>query len=80
MALATTSVILTIQPNWGLGGSKDGVQYDRGDMAVPVGGDSRQWEQGWFEETAKDTKKVMGPSGEELKLKKDLLRAAIYFR
>ena len=61
-------------------GSKDGVQYDRGDMAVPVGGDSRQWEQGWFEETAKDTKKVMGPSGEELKLKKDLLRARYLFQ
>ena len=41
-------------------GSKDGVQYDRADMAVPVGGDSRDWEQNWFEGAAAETKKLHG--------------------
>ena len=59
--------------------TKEGIQYDRKDMAVPVGEDSRPFEQSWFEEAAADTKKVMGPSGEELKLKKDLLRARYLF-
>jgi len=59
--------------------SKDGIEYDRAGMAVPVGGDSREWEQKWFEGAADQTKKVMGPSGAEEKLKKDLLRARYLF-
>jgi hypothetical protein len=51
------------------------VEYERKPMAVPVGGDSREWEQDWFEGAAKETKKDMGPSGEELKTKKEWLRA-----
>ena len=61
-----------------LGFPKD-IKYDRADMAVPVGGDSRNWEQNWFEGAADQTKKVMGPSGAEEKLKKDLLRARYLF-
>lgn len=49
--------------------------YDKTPMSVPVGGDSRGWEQNWFESSAADTKKVMGPSGHELKEKENLQRA-----
>ena len=55
-------------------GSKDGVQYDRKPMAVPVGEDSRKWEQTWFEGAANKTKQVMGPKGTEFELKKKLQR------
>jgi len=55
-------------------GSKDGVGYDRKPMAVPVGEDARPWEQKWFEGAANETKKVMGPIGEEFDLKKHWLR------
>jgi len=54
--------------------SKEGIQYSRPDMAVPVGGDSRDWEQNWFEGAAAETKKYMGPIGEEFDLKKHWLR------
>ncbi len=50
------------------------IAYPHKPMEVPVGGDSRDWEQKWFENAAKDTKKVMGPSGEEFKLKQELQR------
>jgi len=45
------------------------VGYDRKPMAVPVGGDSRDWEQSWFEGAANKTKKNLGPAGEEFKTK-----------
>ena len=51
------------------------MEYPNGPMQVPVGGDSRQWEQKWFEGAANETKKVMGPSGSELAEKKELQRA-----
>ena len=56
-----------------LGYPKD-MQYPRPPMAVPVGEDSRPWEQTWFEGAAAKTKKVMGPAGEEFKLKQRELR------
>ena len=56
-----------------LGYPKD-IQYPRPPMAVPVGGDSRDWEQQWFEGAAAKTKQVMGPSGAELKEKQKLHR------
>jgi len=55
-------------------GSKEGVSYERAPMAVPVGGDSRDWEQKWFEGAAAKTKEVMGPKGTEFDLKKEWLR------
>ncbi len=51
------------------------VAYPHKPMEVPVGGDSREWEQSKFEGEAKQTKKVMGPQGEELKEKERLQRA-----
>ncbi len=48
--------------------------YPHKPMEVPVGGDSRDWEQKHFEDAAKDTKKVMGPVGEEFKLKVEMQR------
>lgn len=57
-----------------LGYPKD-VKYDRKPMAVPVGEDARPWEQKSFEGAAEETKKVMGPKGEELKLKELWQRA-----
>jgi len=56
-------------------GSKEGVHYDRKPMAVPVGEDARPWEQKSFEGAADETKKVMGPKGEELKVKELWQRA-----
>jgi len=56
-------------------GSKDGVEYDRKPMAVPVGEDSRPWEQKWFEGAANETKKEMLPGGTDLELKKKWQRA-----
>jgi hypothetical protein len=50
------------------------VKYPR--MEVPVGGDSRQWEQNWFEGAAARDKVKFGPSGTELELKKKLQRAS----
>lgn len=57
-----------------LGYPKD-VKYDRKPMAVPVGEDARPYEQKAFEGAADETKKVMGPKGEELKLKELWQRA-----
>ena len=51
------------------------IGYQRPPMAVPVGEDARKWEQNWFEGAADKTQKVMGPSGEELKEKKQFQRA-----
>ena len=53
------------------------MKYDHKPMetTAPKGEDSRPWEQDWFEGAAKDTKKVLGPAGEELTLKKKLQRA-----
>jgi ribosomal protein L37AE/L43A len=51
------------------------MEYDNKPMAVPVGEDSRPWEQKWFEGAAAETKKVMGPQGSELAEKKELQRA-----
>lgn len=48
------------------------IKYDR--LETTVGGDSRDWEQRWFENAAKDTKKVLGPAGKEFDLKKQLQR------
>jgi len=48
--------------------------YDKKPMETTVGGDSRNWEQKWFENAAAETKKEMGPSGAEFKLKQDLQR------
>lgn len=50
------------------------VGYDRKPMAVPVGEDSRSWEDKWFNAAANETKKNLGPSGAEFKLKQDLQR------
>ena len=50
------------------------VGYDRKPMAVPVGEDSRPWEQRWFESAAAKTKQVMGPKGSEFALKKEWQR------
>jgi len=52
------------------------VGYARQPMAVPVGGDSRDWEQSWFEGAANETQKVMGPKGSELAEKKEWQRIA----
>ena len=52
------------------------VGYARQPMAVPVGGDSRDWEQSWFEGAANETQKVMGPKGSELKEKEHWQRIA----
>lgn len=57
-----------------LGYPKD-IKYDRKPMAVPVGEDARPWEQKAFEDAAAETKKVMGPSGKELEVKKLWQRA-----
>jgi len=51
------------------------VEYENKPMAVPVGEDSRPWEQRSFEESAQKTKKVMGPQGTELAEKEKLQRA-----
>ena len=51
------------------------VEYENKPMAVPVGEDSRPWEQKHFEDAAQVTKKVMGPKGKELEEKKKLQRA-----
>jgi len=67
--------ITSNDPNKLGAGSKDGIQYDRKPMAVPVGEDSRPFEQKKFEGEANETKKVMGPQGTELELKKKLQRA-----
>ncbi len=56
-------------------GTKEGIQYDRKDMAVPVGEDARPYEQKAFEGAAAETAKVMGPKGEELKVKELWQRA-----
>jgi len=48
--------------------------YPNRPMQVPVGGDSREWEQKWFEGAANETKKVMGPQGSEFKLKQEMQR------
>ena len=50
------------------------VAYKNAPMAVPVGEDSRPWEQRWFEGAAAKTKQVMGPKGAEFELKKEWLR------
>ncbi len=50
------------------------IAYPHKPLETTVGGDSRDWEQKWFENSAKDTKKVMGPSGEEFKLKQKMQR------
>ncbi len=50
------------------------VAYPHKPLETTVGGDSRDWEQSWFEGAAKDTKKVMGPQGEEFKLKQKMQR------
>lgn len=50
------------------------MKYPR--MEVPVGGDSRQWEQNWFEGAAARDKVKFGPAGVELELKKKLQRAS----
>lgn len=55
-------------------GSKDGIQYDRKPMAVPVGEDARPYEQKAFEGAAAKTKVNFGPAGEEFDLKKHWLR------
>lgn len=52
------------------------MEYPKAPMATtaPGGQDTRPWEQTWFESAAKDTKKVMGPQGSELKLKQEMQR------
>lgn len=50
------------------------IAYPHKPMEVPVGGDSRDWEQKWFEGAAAETKKVMGPQGAEFKLKQEMQR------
>jgi hypothetical protein len=50
------------------------VKYDRKPMETQVGGDSRDWEQKWFEGAADKTKKNLGPAGEEFKMKQDWQR------
>jgi len=44
------------------------------ETTAPGGQDSRPWEQKWFEGAAAETKKVMGPQGEEFKLKQKMQR------
>lgn len=53
------------------------MEYPKAPMATtaPGGQDTRPWEQTWFENAAKDTKKVMGPQGSEMELKKKMQRA-----
>ena len=55
------------------------MKYDKKPMetTAPKGEDSRPWEQDWFEGAAKNTKKDLGPSGEELTLKKKIQRASL---
>ena len=48
--------------------------YDKKPMETTVGGDSRDWEQKWFENAAAETKPNLGPSGEEFKLKVKMQR------
>ncbi len=50
------------------------IKYERAPMAVPVGEDSRPWEQRWFEGAAAKTKQVMGPKGSEFTLKQEWQR------
>lgn len=52
------------------------VKYDHKAMetSAPKGEDTRPWEQDWFEGAAKETKKVLGPNGEEFKLKQKMQR------
>jgi hypothetical protein len=56
---------------------KGEVKYDKKSMEVsaPGGEDSRPFEQQKFEGEAKETKKNLGPSGDELKLKQKMQRA-----
>lgn len=44
------------------------------ETTAPGGQDTRPWEQKWFEDAATETKKVMGPQGEEFKLKQKMQR------
>jgi len=50
--------------------------YDKKPMetSAPGGKDTRPWEQNWFEGSAEETKKVMGPKGEEFELKVEMQR------
>jgi len=52
------------------------LKYDHAEMATtaPGGQDSRPYEQKAFEGSAAETKKVMGPQGEEFKLKVEMQR------
>lgn len=52
------------------------LKYDHAPMATtaPGGENTRPWEQKWFEGAATDTKKVMGPQGEEFKTKVEMQR------
>jgi hypothetical protein len=54
-------------------GSKSGVEYSHTELNPPVG-DVRDYEQKAFEGAAAETKKNLGPSGEEFDLKKHWLR------
>jgi len=58
-------------------GYSNEVKYDKKPMetTAPKGEDTRPWEQSWFEASAKETKKDLGPAGDELALKKKLQRA-----
>jgi len=44
------------------------------ETSAPGGEDTRPWETKWYENSAADTKKVMGPQGEEFKLKQKMQR------
>ena len=50
------------------------IGYSREPMAVPVGGDSRDWETKWYSGAAAKTKQVMGPKGSEFALKQEWQR------
>ncbi len=52
------------------------ISYNKKPMetSAPNGQDSRPWEQRWFEDSADETKKVMGPNGKEFELKQKMQR------
>ncbi len=52
------------------------IAYDKKPMetSAPNGQDSRPWEQRWFEDSADETKKVMGPKGKEFEVKIEMQR------
>jgi len=52
------------------------IKYDKKPMetTAPKGEDTRPWEQSWFEGSAAESKKDLGPAGEEFKLKQKMQR------